>query len=160
VRRLLFVLTLLLLSQSAFSYTLAEFKFDDPKKAEDYHALIEQMRCLVCQNESMAASNADLAQDLRKEIYEMMQAGKSKDDIVKFMVARYGDFVLYSPPVKPSTYPIWFGPLLIFLVGGVVLYLNLRKKSKTREAELSEDEQQRLDSLLKQSSDTTGKAQQ
>lgn len=150
---------LLLLSQSAFSYTLAEFKFDDPKQGEEFRSLIEQMRCLVCQNESLAGSNADLAQDLRKEIYEMMKAGKSKDDVIKFMVARYGDFVLYNPPVKPSTYPIWFGPLLIFLIGGGVLLRNLRKKSRSREAELSEAEQQRLDSLLKQSSDT-GKAQQ
>jgi cytochrome c-type biogenesis protein CcmH len=152
---------LLLLSQSAFSYTLAEFKFDDPKKGEDFRSVIEQMRCLVCQNESLAASNADLAQDLRKEIYEMMQAGKNKDEIIKFMVARYGDFVLYNPPVKPSTYPIWFGPILLFMLGAVVLYLNLRKKSRSQETELSEAEQQRLDNLLKQPSDTdTGKAQQ
>jgi cytochrome c-type biogenesis protein CcmH len=159
VHRLLFVLTLLLFSQSAFSNTLAEFKFDDPKQDEAFRSVIGQMRCLVCQNESLAASNADLAQDLRKEIYEMMKSGKSKDDVIKFMVARYGDFVLYKPPVKLSTYPIWFGPLLIFLIGGGVLLRNLRKKSRSREVELTADEQQRLDSLLKQSSDT-GKAQQ
>lgn len=159
MHRLLFIVSLLLLSQSVFAFTLAEFKFDDPKKSEEFRSVIEQMRCLVCQNESLAGSNAELAQDLRKEIYEMMQAGKGKDEVVKFMVARYGDFVLYNPPVKPSTYPIWFGPILLFMVGAVVLYLNLRKKSRRKESELSEAEQQRLDNLLKQPTDT-GKAQQ
>lgn len=157
--RLIFILSLLFLSQTALAATLAEFKFDNPKQGEEFRSLIEQMRCLVCQNESLAGSNADLAEDLRQEIYEMMQAGKSKDEVVKFMVARYGDFVLYDPPVKPSTYPIWFGPLLIFLIGAFVLYRNLKKKSRSQESELSEAERQRLDRLLKQPSDT-GNAQQ
>lgn len=157
--RLLIVLSLLLLSQTAFSYTLAEFKFDDPQKKEEFRSIIEQMRCLVCQNESLAGSNAELAMDLRREIYEMMQAGKGKDDVIEFMVARYGDFVLYDPPVKPSTYPIWFGPILLFMVGAVVLFRNLKKKSRSQETALSDAEQQRLDNLLKQPSDT-GKADQ
>jgi len=88
--------------------------------------------------------------ELCKEIYEMMKEGQGKDEIVGFMVARYGDFVLYDPPVKPSTYPLWFGPILLFMVGAIVLYRNLRRKSLTRETELSSEEQQRLASLLKQ----------
>ena len=133
--------------------TLAEYSFDDPAKDEDFRAIIEEMRCLVCQNESLAGSNAELAVDLRNEIYDMMKGGQTKDDIIDFMVARYGDFVLYSPPLKPTTYPIWFGPLIVFLIGAVVLFRILRRKNQSRETELSEEEKQRLDNLLKQSTD-------
>ncbi|WP_316369299.1 cytochrome c-type biogenesis protein [Candidatus Thiodiazotropha sp. CDECU1] len=151
-----FVLTLFLfltLSPATQATTLADYSFDEPDKAEDFRAIIEEMRCLVCQNESLAGSNAELAVDLRNEIYEMMKSGKEKQDIINFMVARYGDFVLYSPPLKPTTYPIWFGPLIVFLVGGVVLFRILKRKSVTRETELSVEEEQRLNRLLKQSTD-------
>jgi cytochrome c-type biogenesis protein CcmH len=136
------------------SATLADYQFDDPKKSEEFRQVIEQMRCLVCQNESLAGSNAELAVELRNEIYDMMKAGQGKGQIIEFMVARYGDFVLYSPPVKPSTYPLWFGPILFFLFGALVLYRILRRKSQTSEAELSTDEQQRLDDLLQKNSHT------
>ncbi len=154
MRRFVIAILLALVTLPLFSATLAEYKFDDPNKADDFRHLIEQMRCLVCQNESLAGSNAELAVDLRNEIYDMMQAGQDKDQIIQFMVARYGDFVLYSPPVKPSTYPLWFGPVLLFIFGAVVLFRILRRKSQTREAELSAEEQQRLDQLLKQTSDS------
>lgn len=133
--------------------TLSEYTFEDADQDEDFRAIIEEMRCLVCQNESLAGSNAELAVDLRNEIYDMMKNGQSKDDIIEFMVARYGDFVLYSPPVKPSTYPIWFGPMIVFLIGGVVLFRIIRRKNKSSETELSEDEQQRLDNLLTESTE-------
>jgi cytochrome c-type biogenesis protein CcmH len=145
---------LLLFSLPLYSSTLAGYDFEDPQKSEDFRSLIEQMRCLVCQNESLAGSSAELAGDLRDEIYEMMLAGKEKDQIIEFMVARYGDFVLYSPPVKPSTYPLWFGPILLFIFGTFVLFRILKRKSQTGEAELTAEEQQRLDKLLKQTSDT------
>lgn len=132
--------------------TLAEYTFEDSAKHDEFRAIIEEMRCLVCQNESLAGSNAELAVDLRNEIYEMLKNGQSKDEIINFMVARYGDFVLYNPPVKPSTYPIWFGPLIVFLIGGVVLFRIIRRKNQSSEAVLTEDEQQRLDNLLQQSS--------
>ena len=128
--------------------TLAEFTFDDPAQTEDFRILTSELRCLVCQNESLAGSNADLAQDLRKEIYEMMQAGKTKEEIIEFMVARYGDFVLYSPPLKPSTYPLWFGPLLLLAIGAFLLLRTLRRKQQSTETELSDEEQQRLAQLL------------
>jgi cytochrome c-type biogenesis protein CcmH len=133
--------------------TLAEYTFDDPEKHDEFRDVIEQMRCLVCQNESLAGSNADLAVDLRNEIYEMMKQGQSQDEVVKFMVARYGDFVLYDPPLKPTTYPIWFGPLIIFIVGALVLVRILKRKSQSREADLSDEERQRLANLLNQSTD-------
>jgi cytochrome c-type biogenesis protein CcmH len=133
--------------------TLAEYTFENPGQDENFRAIIEEMRCLVCQNESLAGSNAELAVDLRNEIYDMMKGGQSKAEIIDFMVARYGDFVLYSPPVKPSTYPIWFGPLIVFLIGGVVLFRIIRRKNQSRETELSDAEQQRLKQLLNQSNE-------
>jgi cytochrome c-type biogenesis protein CcmH len=154
VRRSVFALLLALFSQPLLSATLAEYQFDDPEQADDFRQVIEEMRCLVCQNESLAGSNAELAMDLRNEIYEMMKSGQDKEQIISFMVDRYGDFVLYSPPIKPSTYPLWFGPILFFVFGALVLYFILKHKSQTKEAELSSEEQQRLDQLLKQTSDT------
>ncbi|MBT3030650.1 MAG: cytochrome c-type biogenesis protein CcmH [Candidatus Thiodiazotropha endolucinida] len=153
MRLFVLIFTLLLALPAVQAATLADYSFDEPGKAEDFRDIIEEMRCLVCQNESLAGSNAELAIDLRNEIYEMMKSGQEKEDIINFMVARYGDFVLYSPPLKPTTYPIWFGPLIVFLVGGVVLFRILKRKSVARETELSTEEEQRLNRLLNQSND-------
>ena len=150
MRSYLLLLVLLCAPLPGFSSTLAEYTFDDPHKGDEFRDVISQMRCLVCQNESLAGSNAELAVDLRNEIYDMMKSGQGKDEVVNFMVARYGDFVLYDPPVKLSTYPIWFGPILIFMIGAMGLYRTLRRKNLSRETELSAEEQQRLDGLLKQ----------
>lgn len=152
----LIVLTLILLLDlftAAQAATLEGYTFDEPRRAEEFRSIIEEMRCLVCQNESLAGSNADLAADLRDEIYEMMKQGQGKEEIINFMVARYGDFVLYNPPLKPTTYPIWFGPLIVFIIGGIVLFRILRRKSVSREAELSVEEEQRLNSLLNRPTD-------
>ncbi|MET0089492.1 MAG: cytochrome c-type biogenesis protein [Candidatus Thiodiazotropha sp.] len=152
--RILVLVCLLVFSlMPVMASTLAEYTFDDPKKHDEFRSIIEEMRCLVCQNESLAGSNADLAVDLRNEIYDMMKQGHDKDDIVKFMVARYGDFVLYNPPLKPTTYPIWFGPVIIFVVGALVLLRILKRKSRSQETDLSDEERQRLASLLNQSTD-------
>jgi cytochrome c-type biogenesis protein CcmH len=148
IRPIPLLLTGLLMAPVAGAYTLEQFTFDDPAKTEEFRKLTEELRCLVCQNESLAASQADLAQDLRKEVYEMMRSGKSRDDIVRFLVARYGDFVLYDPPVKPSTYPLWFGPLVLAGVGGFFLLRALMRKKKTPDADLSDEERRRLQQLL------------
>lgn len=138
----------LLVAPSLGAYTLEEFKFQDPAQAEDFRRLTAELRCLVCQNESLAGSQADLAQDLRKEVYRLLQSGKSRQEVITFLVDRYGDFVLYDPPLKPSTYPLWFGPLLLAGVGGLFLLLTLRKKKEAREEALSPEERQRLQALL------------
>lgn len=138
----------LLVAPSLEAYTLEEFKFQDPAQAEDFRRLTGELRCLVCQNESLAGSQADLAQDLRKEVYRLLQSGKSRQEVITFLVDRYGDFVLYDPPLKPSTYPLWFGPLLLAGVGGLFLLLTLRKKKEAREEALSPEERQRLQALL------------
>ena len=112
--------------------------------------LTEQLRCLVCQNETLADSRADLAEDLRKQIREQIKAGKSDQEIFAFLTERYGDFVLYKPPVKTTTYLLWFGPFA-FLVGGtVVLYRYLgRRRKLIEEKPLSADEHKRAEEILR-----------
>jgi cytochrome c-type biogenesis protein CcmH len=120
----------------------------DPVVEQRLMALAEELRCLVCQNESLAASRADLAMDLKREIRQMMRAGKSDREIREFLVARYGDFVLYRPPVKESTLLLWAGPfaLLVAALAGVGLYVRRRHRS-AREA-LSAEDEARADALL------------
>jgi len=114
-------------------------------------AITAVMRCLVCQNESLAASQADLAVDLRREIREMIKQGKSDKEIRDFMVNRYGDFVLYRPPMMASTYLLWFGPflLLIFGLAGLVFYLR-RRGGLVVENDLTAADKKRAEALLKQ----------
>ena len=100
------------------------YQFDSPEMEADYYQLIKELRCLVCQNQNLAGSDADLARDLRRETYEMLQQGKSQQEVVDFMVARYGDFVLYRPQFKSSTYLLWLGPFILLLL---VLYLVVRR---------------------------------
>ncbi|HEY5738501.1 MAG TPA: cytochrome c-type biogenesis protein [Gammaproteobacteria bacterium] len=100
------------------------YEFDSAEMEADYNQLINELRCLVCQNQNLSGSDADLARDLRRETYEMLQDGKSPDQVVDFMVARYGDFVLYRPQFQSNTYLLWLGPFLLLLV---VLYLFVRR---------------------------------
>jgi len=130
------------------AFTLEEYTFDDPARAAEFRKLIDELRCLVCQNESLAASQAGLAKDLRDEVYRMLQKGQSREEVITFLVARYGDFVLFAPPLKPSTYPLWFGPLLIGGVGAFFLARVLLRKKESSEAELSPEERERLRALL------------
>ena len=101
---------------------------EDPKIEQRMRALTEQLRCLVCQNETLADSRADLAEDLRKQIREQMRAGKSDQEILAFLTQRYGDFVLYKPPVKATTYLLWFGPFILLIAGTGVLYRYLKHR--------------------------------
>jgi cytochrome c-type biogenesis protein CcmH len=146
--RLPLLLSLLLWIGTALGGTLASYEFDNPTDKEAFRDLIEEIRCLVCQNESLAGSNAELAQDLRQEVYDMFRAGKDKEEIVTFLVDRYGDFVLFRPPMKPSTYPLWFGPIILLVVATFFLFRALRKKKVSPEAELSVEEQARLEKML------------
>ena len=127
---------------------------EDPEIEQRMIALSEDLRCLVCQNETIAASRADFANDLRREIREQMQSKKSDKEIVDFLVARYGDFVLYRPPVKPTTLLLWFGPF-IFLAGGAIallVYLRQRRK-QIQEPQLSEEELKQAEELLEERKD-------
>jgi cytochrome c-type biogenesis protein CcmH len=149
------LLAMLLVSASGVSaYTLEEFNFDSPAQEAQFRDLVAKLRCLVCQNESLAGSQAELAQDLRNEVYEMMRAGQSQDEILAFLVDRYGDFVLYDPPLKPSTYLLWFGPFVLIGVGAVVAFRTILTKKQAPEREVSEAERARLDALLNADRDT------
>ncbi len=147
------VLILALLAPLAASHaSIDAFPFDDPAKEQRYRRLSEELRCLVCQNQSLADSNAELALDLRRKVYEQVQAGKGDGEIVDYMVARYGDFVLYRPPVRPRTWLLWFGPLLLLLTGSVVLFRFVRHRNAEAVAEageLSAAERARLAALLR-----------
>jgi len=104
---------LLILCLPLLAYANIEaYRFDDPDKEARYRVLIAELRCLVCQNQNLADSNAELAQDLRRQTYEMVQKGSSSEEVITYMVQRYGDFVLYRPPFRPSTALLWAGPAL------------------------------------------------
>jgi cytochrome c-type biogenesis protein CcmH len=103
-------------------------EFASPDQQAAYENLTSELRCLVCQNQTIADSNAELAADLRRQVYEMLQQGKSKQDITQFMTDRYGDFVLYNPPFKFKTGLLWIGPAVFLLIGLVAVFLFARRK--------------------------------
>jgi len=144
---LILILMLPLLAQA-----IVPRQFDDAQTQARYENLLEGLRCLVCQNESLAESNADLAEDLRAEVYKLIREGRSDDEIRAYLTARYGDFVLYRPPIKRSTYALWFGPLLILLLAlaGVLLFI-WRRRQLPPAMPLSETERERLARLLERS---------
>ena len=124
---------------------------EDPQIEQRMRALTEQLRCLVCQNETLADSRADLAEDLRKEIREQMKAGKSDQEIIAFLTQRYGDFVLYKPPVKATTYLLWFGPFVLLFAGTGILYRYLKKRRELIDDQpLTADERTRAEEILRQ----------
>ncbi len=141
------VLLVLWLPLLAFA-NIEAYRFDDPKKEADYRVLIAELRCLVCQNQNLADSNAELAQDMRRQTYEMVQSGSSKEEIIVYMVQRYGDFVLYRPPFMPSTVLLWVGPFLIFAVGVGILLLFIRRRNQEPVVQLSSEEHARAQGLL------------
>jgi cytochrome c-type biogenesis protein CcmH len=122
---------------------------DDPVTEQRLISISEEMRCLVCQNESLAGSRSDLANDLRREIRILIKEGKSDDQIRSFMVERYGDFVLYRPPVKPVTWLLWIGPFVILGLGiaGLLMYLR-RRNSSVPNVTLTDADNQKIDALL------------
>jgi cytochrome c-type biogenesis protein CcmH len=121
----------------------------DPVAASRAVKLSEKLRCLVCQNQTIADSNAELAQDLRRQVHEQIAAGRSDDEIVDYMVARYGDFVLYQPPVKATTVLLWAGPALMLLLGFFGLVRILRARRGQAEAPpLTAEEHERAARLL------------
>jgi len=123
---------------------------EDPKIEQRMKALTEQLRCLVCQNETLADSRADLAEDLRQQIREQMKAGKSDQEILAFLTQRYGDFVLYNPPVKATTYLLWFGPFILLFAGTGVLYRYLKQRRELiKDQPLTVDERKRAEDLLR-----------
>jgi cytochrome c-type biogenesis protein CcmH len=122
----LLIVFLLLLSPLASA--VDTYQLNNPEQQAAYDTLVAELRCLVCQNQTIGDSNADLAADLRRQVYEMLQQGKSKDEILQFMTERYGDFVLYKPPFKVKTGLLWLGPVAFLVVGLLTVFLFVRRK--------------------------------
>lgn len=124
----LFLLTFIIWLPS-FTFAQEPLVFETQQMQDRFDALTFELRCAVCQNQSLADSDAPLAHDLRREIHGMMIEGQSDEQIKQFMVDRYGDFVLYRPPVQANTWLLWLGPLLMLIIGGMVLRANIKKRS-------------------------------
>jgi cytochrome c-type biogenesis protein CcmH len=120
----------------------------DPATEAWLRALSQELRCLVCQNQTIADSNADLAVDLRREVRTQILQGRTDGEIKNYLVARYGDFVLYKPPVQANTTLLWFGPPLLLIVGGIVWWVLIRRRRLAASASISADDQQRAKQLL------------
>ncbi|WP_187387009.1 cytochrome c-type biogenesis protein [Aggregatibacter actinomycetemcomitans] len=146
-----FLLTALFFSISAFA-AIDALNFSSPQQEADYHALTQELRCPQCQNNNIADSNAAIAVDMRVKVFELLQEGKSKQDVVQYMVDRYGNFVTYDPPLTVATLALWVAPFALILFG--LVWLFGWKKSTPNAAEnasshaLSEAQQQRLNALL------------
>ena len=144
------ILVLVLMSLAAPALAKDAKPVEDPQIEQRMQALTQQLRCLVCQNETLADSHADLAEDLRKEIREQMKAGKSDREIIAFLTQRYGDFVLYKPPVKATTYLLWFGPFVFLLGGTLLLYRYVKHRREViQDQPLTAAEHKRAEELLR-----------
>jgi len=142
------IFTVLLLASTGLSAQIQvnqePLVFDSPEQQERFNSLTGELRCLVCQNQNLADSDAPLAHDLRDEVFKMMQAGKSDEEIKTFLVERYGDFVLYLPPVKGNTMILWLAPALLLLGGAAVIGVNVKKR-KTLFADQATDQSEKED---------------
>ncbi len=141
------LLSLFLLSQSVHA-EIEVYQFKTPELELRYQSLTEELRCLVCQNQNIADSHAELAQDLRRKVYEKLNAGDSNDQIIDYMTERYGDFVLYRPPFNLKTVILWLAPVLTLLIGGIGFWALLKRSETNAIEQLSDAEHAQLDKLL------------
>ena len=128
--RNLLLMTLLLCTSAALAQAIEPLPFKDHAEEVRYQHLTAQLRCPMCQNETLADSNAPIARDLRNQIFQLMQHGQTDAQIKQYLVDRYSEFVLYDPPVARNTWLLWFGPLLILLVGAAAVVATIRKRSR------------------------------
>jgi cytochrome c-type biogenesis protein CcmH len=150
MKRILTLLLVAFLSASPMAKEAAPLAADEAIEKR-LVVLAEELRCLVCQNESLAGSRADLAEDLRREVRKLMKEGKTDAEVKEFLVSRYGDFVLYRPPVKPTTWLLWAGPFALLAIGVAVLVVYLRRRNRTvRDVALNDDDVKRAEELLKE----------
>jgi len=143
----------MLLSVSAFA-AIDTYQFKSPEQEQAYRDITAQLRCPKCQNTNIAASDSIIAADMRTKVFQLLNEGQNRQQIVAYMVARYGNFVTYEPPVTPSTLILWLGPVLVVIIGGAMSFMRSRRGSvntKTAAEEMSEQEKQRLAQLLKDS---------
>jgi cytochrome c-type biogenesis protein CcmH len=141
-------LTVLLLLFSTQVLAVDDHQLADPEQQKTYEIITSELRCLVCQNQTIADSNAELAGDLRRQVFEMLQQGKSKAEIIQFMTDRYGDFVLYNPPLKTKTALLWLGPIAFLLTGFAMIFWFIRRKKQAKTTVLDKDKQEKMRHLL------------
>jgi cytochrome c-type biogenesis protein CcmH len=142
------ILVIILLFAVQASFAIDERQLADPEQQKTYELINTELRCLVCQNQTIADSNAELAGDLRRQVFEMLQQGKSKDEIIQFMTDRYGDFVLYNPPLKSKTALLWLGPIAFLLTGFAMILWVIRRKKHTTSTVLDKTKQEKIRQLL------------
>jgi cytochrome c-type biogenesis protein CcmH len=135
-------LIFLVLLWSHAAYAIDAKQFTDQKQQAAYESLTSELRCLVCQNQTIADSNAELAADLRRQVYEMLQQGQTPEEIIAFMTARYGDFVLYKPPFKIKTSVLWLGPLVFLSIGLLMVFWLIRTMAQKKIDAVQEQGQQ------------------
>ena len=140
-------LILAFLSVFVSAHTHAQLITVEPQYQQRYHAILEELRCLVCQNQTLANSSSELAIDLRVQVKTMLEDGASDQDILDFMSARYGDFVLYNPPVKSHTLFLWLGPFILLFIGVTATLVVVNKRSKSEQS-ISDEDQKRIKELL------------
>jgi cytochrome c-type biogenesis protein CcmH len=161
MRKLLMAMLFALLGGSAGALYAGEAQplAEDPATEKRLIAISSELRCLVCQNESLAGSHAELANDLRREIRTLIDDGKTDDEIMEFMVSRYGDFVRYRPPLKGTTLLLWFGPGVLFVLGlaGLLRYLRRRDRTIT-DSPLSAEEHRQAEALLHDNDSRQGRS--
>ncbi len=145
--RVILLIAMAFVLAPAYAGPVVTYDFASEEQEALFNKLSNELRCLVCQNQAISDSNADLAKDLRDEIYGMLQQGKSEQEIVDFMVARYGDFVLYRPPMKPMTYVLWFGPALALVIGFFVVVRIVRRQRQAAAQEITAEDMERLKAL-------------
>jgi cytochrome c-type biogenesis protein CcmH len=158
VKRLLIACLLGLSLVGVARAAIDTYEFKDEVERERFRSLTEELRCPKCQNQNIADSNAPIATDLRREIYRMLDDGRSDKEIVDFLVMRYGDFVMYKPPLDSRTWLLWYGPFGLLGLGAIVLCVLVLRRRKVEKAPaqvaLSKAERERLDALLKENRDT------
>jgi cytochrome c-type biogenesis protein CcmH len=150
MRALILVVWCMLAASATAS--IGVYEFDSPQQESRFKQLSEELRCLVCQNQSLADSNAELALDLRRQVHDMIRSGSSDAEIIGFMTQRYGDFVLYRPPFRASTILLWAGPFVLFLLGMIVLGRLVRQRAMSAgsaDAPLDAAERKRLEQMLR-----------
>jgi len=148
-RALFTLLLLLLLAGFTVGKDAPPASGEDPAVEKRLQTLSKELRCLVCQNETLADSQAGLAEDLRREVREQIKAGKTDQEIISFLSQRYGQFILYRPQVTPTTYLLWFGPFVLLIVGLIILFRYIRqRRDSITEKPLTNEEQRRASELL------------
>lgn len=145
--RLILFLAMAVLLTPLSAAPVVTYEFASEEQEALFNKLSNELRCLVCQNQAIADSNAELAKDLRDEMYGMLQQGKSEKEIVEFMVERYGDFVLYNPPLKPMTWLLWFGPAFALIAGFFFVVRIINRQKQAAVTEMSSEEADRLKAL-------------